>query len=120
MREGLDLRKDKWGAAKHAWNASGRSVINTRWKTSLHGNPCDSGSTDARSSSLSAAHCAIAVGPDAPASTAITTTEPRGCLRLVSDGRSSTSWKYATTSNSRVSAIDHPHARPQEAAQDMV
>ena len=41
-----------------------------------------------------AAHWAIAVGPDAPASTAIraiTTAEASGCLRLTSDRGSSSS-----------------------------
>src|SRR5262249_13698136 len=75
-----------------------------------------------RSSSLRAAHRAIAVGPEAPASTAInatTTTEARGCFRLIEDRGSSNSWRYASTSSSpnrRESAIDHPHAPPGEAA----
>ena len=56
-------RSDRTQAAKHAWNASGRDAISTRRMTSLHGTPCGSDSTDARSSSLMAAHSAIAVGP---------------------------------------------------------
>ena len=73
-----------------------------------------------------AAHWAIAVGPDAPASTAmraITTTEASGCLRLISDRGSSNSWKCATTSsnpNRSEPAIDHPHAPTEEVAWDMV
>ena len=53
-----------------------------------------------------AAHSAIAVGPEAPASTAITamtTTETSGCRRLISDRGSSSSWKCATTSSSEIS-----------------
>ena len=70
---------------------------------------------------MMAAHCAIAVGPDAPASTAInaiTTTEVSGCLRLISDRGSSRVWKYATTSSSpnrRDPVIDHPMLTPDVA-----
>jgi hypothetical protein len=101
-------------AAKHARNASGRNSINTRWKTSLPGTPCGSGKTATRSSSFKVAHRAIAVGPVAPANTAInamTTTEARGCRRLIEDRGSSNSGKWTKTSSnpSRCeSAIAHP------------
>ena len=55
-----------------------------------------------RNSSFRAAHSAIAVGPPAPASTAITamtTTLTRGCRRLMVERGSSSSAKWRTTSS---------------------
>ncbi len=75
----------------------------TRRKTSFPGTPCGRSSVASNHSSFSAAQRAIAVGPPAPASTAInamTTTLASGCRRLIVDRGSSSASKYRTTSSS--------------------
>src|SRR5271157_2213926 len=107
-------RNDCSQLAKQAWKAAGFKAIRTRRKTSLLGIPLGKSSASKRNSCFRTAHCVIAVGPPAPASTAskaMTTTLSKGCRRLISERGSSSSSKCRMTSSNpicRASAMVPP------------
>src|SRR6516225_6255040 len=108
------VRNDCSQLAKQAWKAAGFKAIRTRRKTSLLGIPLGKSRTCKRNSCFRTAHCAIAVGPPAPASTAskaMTTTLSKGCRRLISERGSSSSSKCRMISSIPIrcaSAMVHP------------
>src|SRR6516165_4886025 len=107
-------RNDCSQLAKQAWKAAGFKAIRTRRKTSLLGIPLGKSRTCKRNSCFRTAHCAIAIGPPAPASTAskaMTTTLSKGCRRLISERGSSSSSKCRMISSIPIrcaSAMVHP------------
>ena len=86
---------------KQAWKASGFKVSKTRRKTSFLGMPCGRSSSFNKNSHFILAHSAMAVGPLAPASTAMiamTITLSSGCSRFTADRGSSNCLKCRTIS----------------------